>query len=307
MQAMRFNRGVRQGSTAAAGPHPQAPAIRVDDLRVRYRGGQRDAVDGIGFEVARGEVFGLLGPNGAGKSTTQRVLTGQLTGYRGSAEVLGRPVSGWGPDLYERIGVGFELPACFPRLTVEENLAAVAGLYRRPTLTPLAALDLVGLAGSAGRRAGALSKGMAMRLNLARAMLHQPEVLFLDEPTAGLDPAHAAQVHDVIRARARDGCTVFLTTHDMTTVEEVCDRVAFLAHGRLTAVDTPRALRLAYGRPTVRVEYRAAGQVRSAEFPLTVPTDPALVTLMADSAVETIHTREATLRDVFIAVTGDRL
>jgi fluoroquinolone transport system ATP-binding protein len=301
---------VGQASTtpaAAAVPVLGTVAIRVEDLRVRYRGGHRDAVDGISFQVAAGEVFGLLGPNGAGKSTTQRVLTGQLTGYRGRAEVLGRSLSSWSSDLYERIGVAFELPASWPRLTVAENLASIAGLYRGRTLAPLAALDLVGLAGAADRRAGSLSKGMAMRLNLARALLHQPEVLFLDEPTAGLDPGHAAQVHQVIRSRARQGCAVFLTTHDMTTVEEVCDRVAFLADGRLPVTGTPRDLRLAYGRPTVRIEYRAAGRAQAAEFPLTVPTDPALVALLRDSAVETIHTREATLREVFIAVTGDRL
>jgi len=283
------------------------PVIRVEELRVRYPGAARDAVDGISFEVGEGEVFGFLGPNGAGKSTTQHVLTGQLGGYRGRAVVLGRSVAEWRSDLYERIGVGFELPAYFPKLTARENLATFAGLYREATLTPLAALDLVGLAEVADRRPTTFSKGMKMRLNLARALLHRPDVLFLDEPTAGLDPNHAAQVHEVIRARAAAGNTVFLTTHDMDTVDQLCDRVAFLLDGRVRAIDTPRALRLAYGQPRVRVESRSEGQLRTAEFPLTVPTDPALLALLRDAAVETIHTREATLRDVFIAVTGGRL
>jgi fluoroquinolone transport system ATP-binding protein len=281
--------------------------IRVEELRVRYPGTTRDAVDGISFEVAEGEVFGFLGPNGAGKSTTQHVLTGQLGGYRGRAEVLGRSVAQWRSELYERIGVGFELPAYFPKLSARENLAAFAGLYRGATLTPLAALDLVGLADVADQRPTTFSKGMKIRLNLARALLHLPDVLFLDEPTAGLDPNHAAQVHEVIRARAAAGNTVFLTTHDMETVDQLCDRVAFLLDGRIRAIDTPRALRLAYGQPRVRVESRSDGQLCTAEFPLTVPTDPALLALLRDAAVETIHTREATLRDVFIAVTGGRL
>jgi fluoroquinolone transport system ATP-binding protein len=281
--------------------------IRVEELRVRYPGTTRDAVDGISFEVAEGEVFGFLGPNGAGKSTTQHVLTGQLGGYRGRAEVLGRSVAQWRSELYERIGVGFELPAYFPKLSARENLAAFAGLYRGATLTPLAALDLVGLADVADQRPTTFSKGMKIRLNLARALLHLPDVLFLDEPTAGLDPNHAAQVHEVIRARAAAGNTVFLTTHDMETVDQLCDRVAFLLDGRIRAIDTPRALRLAYGQPRVRVESRSGGQLCTAEFPLTVPTDPALLALLRDAAVETIHTREATLRDVFIAVTGGRL
>jgi fluoroquinolone transport system ATP-binding protein len=285
----------------------QAPVIRVDQLRVRHRGSRANAVDGVSFEVAPGEVFGLLGPNGAGKSTTQQVLTGQLPGYQGLAQVLGREVAGWGADLYERIGVAFELPAHFPKLTARENLAAVAGLYRGVAMTPREALDLVGLADVADQRAGTFSKGMMMRLNLARALLHRPDVLFLDEPTSGLDPAHAAAVHDLILGRARAGCTVLVTTHDMTTVDEVCDRVAFLLDGRISAIDTPRALRLAYGHPRVRVECRVDGHARTVEFPLTEPTDPDLVALLRDAAVETIHTREATLRDVFIAVTGGRL
>jgi fluoroquinolone transport system ATP-binding protein len=283
------------------------PVIRVEELRVLYPSAARDAVDGISFGVSEGEVFGLLGPNGAGKSTTQHVLTGQLGGYRGRAEVLGRSVAQWRSDLYERIGVGFELPAYFPKLTARENLAAFAGLYRGATLTPLAALELVGLAEVADQRPTTFSKGMKLRLNLARALLHRPDVLFLDEPTAGLDPNHAAQVHEVIRARAAAGNTVFLTTHDMDTVDQLCDRVAFLLDGRIRAIDTPRALRLAHGQPRVRVESRIDGQLRTAEFPLTVPTDPALLALLRDAAVETIHTREATLRDVFIAVTGGRL
>jgi fluoroquinolone transport system ATP-binding protein len=281
--------------------------IVVEQLRVRYPGTTRDAIDGISFEVRPGEIFGLLGPNGAGKSTTQHVLTGQLRGYRGRADVLGRPVAGWGAELYERIGVGFELPAGFPKLTARQNLAAFARLYQHRTLTPVEALDLVGLATAADQRVGTFSKGMKMRLNLARALLHRPELLFLDEPTSGLDPGHAVAVHQVIRAQAAAGRTIFLTTHDMTTVEELCDRVAFMLDGRIAAIDTPRALRLAHGEQRVVVEHRINGALRRDEFPLTAPTDPDLVALLRRASVETIHTREATLRDVFIAVTGGSL
>jgi fluoroquinolone transport system ATP-binding protein len=278
--------------------------IRVDDLRFRYPGAERDAVAGISFEVPAGEIFGLLGPNGAGKSTTQHVLVGQLTGYHGSAEVLGQPVGRWGADLYRRIGVGFELPAAFPKLTARENLSFFARLYGSAALDPAEALALVDLGGVAEQRVATFSKGMKMRLNLARALLHRPELLFLDEPTSGLDPGHAAAVHAVIRAQAAAGHTVFLTTHDMATVAELCDRVAFVLDGRIAAIDTPRALRLAYGQPRVVVEHRVGGQLHRAEFPLTHPTDPQLVALLRRAAVETIHTREASLRDVFVAVTG---
>ena len=278
----------------------QELVIRVEGLRVRYPAAARDAVAGIGFTVAAGEVFGLLGPNGAGKSTTQRVLTGQHRAFTGTADVLGEPVARWGRELYSRIGVGFELPAYLPRLTARENLAAFAALYRHP-LSPAQALAMVGLTDAADRRAAALSKGMRMRLNLARAILHRPDVLFLDEPTSGLDPVNAAAVRAVIRAQAAEGRTVFLTTHDMPAVEELCDRVAFMRDGAIVAIDTPRNLRIAHGHRSVVVEFAEDGRLRRVEFPAA--DDPELLALLATGRVQTVHTREAALADVFIEVT----
>jgi fluoroquinolone transport system ATP-binding protein len=280
----------------------QKEVVRVEGLRVRYPAAARDAVAGIDFAVAAGEVFGLLGPNGAGKSTTQLVLTGQHRRYTGRVEVLGRSVADWGRALYERIGVGFELPAYFPKLTARENLAAFAALYRRPADRPEQALATVGLAGAADQRAATFSKGMKMRLNLARAILHRPDVLFLDEPTSGLDPANAADVRALIRAQAEAGRAVLLTTHDMPAVEELCTRVAFMRAGAIVAIDTPRNLRLAHGRRCVAVEFAEAGELRHAEFPAA--DDPGLLALLATGRVQTVHTREAALADVFIAVTG---
>ena len=282
--------------------------VEVEDLRMRYRGATTYAVDGISFSVAEGEVFGFLGPNGAGKSTTQRILTGLLRGHEGRADVLGRPVARWGRDYYEHIGVGFELPAHFSRLTARENLAAFAGFYRGPVDEPGALLELVDLGSVADRFAGEFSKGMRMRLNLARALVNRPRVLFLDEPTSGMDPVHVNLVRDLVRRQAGQGRTVFLTTHDMATAEQLCDRVAFMVDGRLAAVDTPRNFRLAHGKPRVVVGYRDANVVRHKEFPLTgIGEDPAFAALLREHRVETIHTREASLDDVFVAVTGGRL
>ncbi|MFC7549716.1 ABC transporter ATP-binding protein [Plantactinospora sp. GCM10030261] len=280
----------------------QETVVRVEGLRVRYPAAARDAVAGVDFTVAAGEIFGLLGPNGAGKSTTQRVLTGQHRRYTGTVEVLGEPVARWGRRLYERIGVGFELPAYFPKLTARENLAAFAALHRAPPDAPERTLAAVGLADVADRRAGTFSKGMKMRLNLARAILHRPDVLFLDEPTSGLDPGNAADVRAVIRAQADAGRTVFLTTHDMPAVEELCSRVAFARDGAIMTIDTPRNLRMAYGHRSVLVEFTEAGELRHAEFPS--PDDPGLLSLLATGRVRTVHTREATLADVFIAITS---
>ena len=281
-------------------------AISVEELRVRYPNAAGYAVDGMSFTVAAGEVFGFLGPNGAGKSTTQRVLTRLLRDHEGQAAVLGRPVRQWGPDYYERIGVGFELPAHFAKLTARENLAAFAALYRGPVEDPMAMLDRVGLAGAADQRAGTFSKGMQMRLDLARALLHRPDVLFLDEPTSGLDPVHATQVRELIRAHADSGGAAFLTTHDMATAEQLCDRVAFVLGGRIAATDTPRDFKRAHGTRQVAIEYRGGGRLHHEEVPVN-ELGSQFLELARSGKVESIHTREASLDEVFIAITGNHL
>ncbi|WP_017572767.1 ABC transporter ATP-binding protein [Nocardiopsis halotolerans] len=279
--------------------------ITVDNLQVRYPGTDRPAVDRMSFSVARGEVFGFLGPSGAGKSTTQKVLTRLLRRYEGEVSVLGRPLGAWGPDYFERVGVGFELPAGFGRLTARENLAAFASLYRGPVEDPDELLARVDLADAASRRVSDLSKGMRMRLNLARALVNGPELLFLDEPTSGQDPVRSALLRGVIREAADRGRTVFLTTHDMATADLLCDRVAFVAGGRIAAVDTPRALKLRHGSPGLVAEVRGRAPMR---MPVeSLADDAELLSLLREGAVETLHTREASLDDVFAAVTREHL
>jgi fluoroquinolone transport system ATP-binding protein len=282
--------------------------ISVADLRVRYRGASDHAVDGITFDVAKGEIFGFLGPNGAGKSTTQRVLTRMLPDYEGTAEVLGRPVRAWGADYFEHVGVGFELPAHYSKLTARENLAGFAAFYRGPVEDVDRLLDLVDLREAADLPVGTFSKGMQMRLNIARALLNRPEVLFLDEPSSGLDPVHAASIRELIRAQAAQGRTIFLTTHDMATADQLCDRVAFMVGGRIAAIDTPRNFKLAHGERTIVVEHRVSGHLERRELPLGAPSTGALLRdLVERHELETVHTREASLDDVFVAVTGGRL
>ena len=176
------------------------------------------------------------------------------------------------------------------------------------TAVPGALLDRVGLAQDADKRVGEFSKGMRGRLTLARALLHRPELLFLDEPTAGLDPVTARRIRQVIREARDAGATIFLTTHDMATADELCDRVAFLVDGGIAALDAPRALRLAYGRRVVRVEAMRDGTRAVREFALDgLADDPEFQTLLRSGDVETIHTLETTLEDVFVRVTGRRL
>ena len=183
-----------------------------------------------------------------------------------------------------------------------------AGLHGGETEDPDALLDRVGLAEDGDKRVGEFSKGMRGRLTLARALLHRPELLFLDEPTAGLDPVTARRIRQVIREAREAGATIFLTTHDMVTADELCDRVAFLVDGRIAALDVPRALRLAHGRRVVRVEAMRDGTREAREFALDrLGDDPEFQTLLRSGGVETIHTLETTLEDVFVRVTGRRL
>lgn len=282
--------------------------LDVADLRFTYTGTTAPVLRGFSFQIARGEIFGFLGPSGAGKSTTQNILTGLLRGYQGRVTVLGRDLATWKSDYYEHIGVAFELPTHFRKLTALENLAYFRALYARPALTPQEALDLVDL-GAAGRvPVGQFSKGMQNRLSVARALLHAPELLFLDEPTSGLDPVNARRIKEVIRTRQAAGTTVFLTTHDMAVAADLCDRVAFIVDGALPLIDTPRALKLRYGVAELRVEYDTADGLAAQTFPLAGLADnPAFLTLLRSGTVQTMHTREATLEDVFVRVTGRHL
>jgi fluoroquinolone transport system ATP-binding protein len=283
--------------------------IRVRDVTFTYATTTEPAIRGVDFTVHRGEIFGFLGPSGAGKSTTQKILIGLLRGHGGEVSVWGKDPLAWGPDYYERIGVSFELPNHYQKLSGLENLRFFASLYRGNTLDPMHLLDAVGLADDADTRVGKYSKGMQMRLTFARSLINDPELLFLDEPTSGMDPVNARNVRRMILDLKARGRTVFLTTHDMTTATELCDRVAFVVDGEIAAMDTPTELKIARSQRLVRVEYRGEnGRLDAAEFPLDgLADDAAFHAVLRNHRVETIHSREASLEDVFVEVTGRRL
>lgn len=282
--------------------------IEVQSFAFTYRGADRPAVRDVSFAVHQREIFGFLGPSGAGKSTTQNVLIRLLDGYEGQIRVLGRDLRAWGRNYYRRIGVAFEAPNHYSKLTALENLRLFAGLHGGETEDAEALLRRVGLQEDGDKLVGEFSKGMRGRLTLARALLHRPELLFLDEPTVGLDPVTARLIRQVIREVREAGATIFLTTHDMVTADELCDRVAFLVDGQIAALDTPRALRMAHGRRVVRVELMCNNTRTTREFPLDGLADDAeFVTALRSGPVETIHTLETTLEDVFVRVTGRML
>ncbi|CAM3824629.1 ABC transporter ATP-binding protein [Kibdelosporangium persicum] len=283
--------------------------IEVDDLTFTYPGSAEPAVRGMDFTVGTGEIFGFLGPSGAGKSTTQKILIGLLTGHGGTVSVWGKDPAAWGQDYYQRVGVSFELPNHYQKLTALENLQFFASLYDKSTLDPMELLDSVGLAEDAHTRVGRFSKGMQMRLVFVRALLHDPDLLFLDEPTSGLDPVNARKVKDIVLREKARGKTIFLTTHDMATADQLCDRVAFVVDGRIAAMDSPRELKVARSQREVRVEYRNESESLTAtDFPLDGLADnPDFLAVLRTERVETLHSQEASLDDVFVEATGRSL
>lgn len=285
--------------------------INVKDLSYRYPRAVVDAVKGISFSVGQGEIFGFLGPSGAGKSTTQKILMGSLVGYKGSATVGGVEAGRADGAFRASIGVAFEFPCFYQKLTGMENLLLFSSLYSGQKDDPRTLLDRLGLGGAVDRRVGEYSKGMKMRLNLARALVHHPRILFLDEPTSGLDPANARIVRELVLERAASGAAVFLTTHDMAAADALCDRVAFLVDGLIAACDTPAALKRRYGRRAVVVEHEAPGGTSAAvpvEFHLDGLADnTAFLDELRRPGLVGIRTLDASLDRIFLELTGKEL
>jgi len=282
--------------------------IDVRGLVFTYPGADTPAVNDLSFSVQGQEIFGFLGPNGAGKSTTQKVLTGLLRDHGGQVQVLEREIRDWGSELYEQVGVGFELPVHFGRLTARENLHYFASLYRGETQDIDHLLDEVDLLKQADVRVERSSKGMRVRLSFARAVLCRPRLLFLDEPTTGLDPLSARRIKDLILEQRDRGATVFLTTHDMAIADELCDRVAFLVDGQIALIDAPRELKVRYGERRVRVDYRVNGTLEVRDFPLEgLAENAAFLAALGEPSLETVHTLETSLENIFIRVTGREL
>lgn len=283
--------------------NPTAPAIEVDGLSFYY--GDLKAVDGISFDVQPGEILGFLGPNGAGKSTTIKMLTGQLHPKGGSARILGREIGHDDPEIQSRIGVCFEEKNLYLNMTALENLNFYASLFGIKNPDSLEVLRRVGLADRAKDRVSDFSKGMRQRMMISRAFINRPDVLFLDEPTDGLDPVTSAFIRKTIKEEAERGAAILLTTHDMFEADELSDRVAFINEGRIVALDTAENLKLKYGTRSVKARLRDGEEVREEHVPLDSEDASARIAELASSPdLMTIHTEEATLEAIFIELTG---
>jgi len=274
-------------------------AISVSGLRKSY--GPLEAVRGVDFDVEEGEVFGLLGPNGAGKTTTVEILEGYRTRDGGDVSVLGNDPEHPTRDFRERIGVVLQQAQLWPTLSVRETHAVFAGYYERPRNVD-DVIELVGLSEKRNARVNTLSGGQKRRLDLGIALVGDPDLVFLDEPTTGFDPAARRAAWDMIRSLRSLGKTVLLTTHYLDEAEQLADRVAVLREGRIVRIGTPRELTA--GETEVEIRYRRNGEdvlVRTAE-PTRVLHELTSDALAAGGELERLEVRRPTLEEVYLAL-----
>ncbi len=280
--------------------------IIVTNLTYTYPKSTETVLKNLNFEIEKGEIFGFLGPSGAGKSTTQKVLYKILNDFEGGISVIGKALNDWGNEYFEKIGVSFELPNHYLKLTAKENLELFASFYPQESIRNFDGLfEIVGLEESINQRVEEYSKGMKMRLNYIRAIMHDPDILFFDEPTAGLDPINAQKIKKHIVHLKNQGKTIFVTTHDMTTADEICDRVSFIVDGEIRLTDEPAFLKNKHGKHTVKVELENS---QTAEFPVEdLGNNAKFLDFIKKGEILRINTQEATLEEVFIKVTGTQL
>jgi ABC-2 type transport system ATP-binding protein len=275
-------------------------AIEVEKLSRAFNG--LKAVDHISFSVQAGEIFGFLGHNGAGKTTTIRMLSGQLLPTSGHARVAGCDVVSEQRRLKPLIGVVSEHQNLYERMSGRGNLEFAARMYGQNSRRVDEVLEHVALLERAKDNVRNYSNGMKQRLLIARALLHRPQVIFLDEPTRGLDPVVGRDIRRLILDLSEQGVTVFLTTHYMEEADQLCGRVAFLSEGRIVALDSPNNLKIAHGQKSVKVTLDNGQSLN-----ISLDDQDAgkqLETLVNDGHVRTLHSAEATLEEVFLQIAG---
>jgi ABC-2 type transport system ATP-binding protein len=271
-------------------------AVRVRDLRKRY--GDQEAVRGISFEIETGEIFGLLGPNGAGKTTTVEILEGYRPRDGGEVQVLGHDPAGVPRALRERIGVVLQHSQLWPNLTVRETHRIFAGYYERPRDVD-EVVELVGLGEKRGARVKTLSGGQKRRLDLGLALVGDPELLFLDEPTTGFDPAARRAAWELIRSLRSLGKTVLLTTHYLDEAQQLADRLAVLREGEIVSTGTPGEL-TSTGRTEIRWRENGEPRVVETDEPTRTLHELTARALTDGRELEELEVRRATLEEVYL-------
>lgn len=274
-------------------------AIELNDVCLEF--GSGFTLDHLSFRVEEGEIFGFLGPSGAGKTTTIKLLTRQLTPKSGKIGILGRDISRVGRDEYERIGILSDTSGLYERMSIEDNLnffAAIRNVARAEVKDTLRRVRLYEERKTVIKKC---SKGMRQRAVLASCILHRPSLLFLDEPTAGLDPATILEIHNMLLEMNRQGTTIFLTTHNMEEADRLCGEIGILDRGKLVASGSPEELKLRYARDEIRV-LTTEGQVMG--FSKKPQSAREIGDLIAAGRCLTIHSQEPNLEEIFLQLTG---
>ena len=277
--------------------------IKCTDIHKRFNG--KEVLSGINIEIPDGNIFGLLGPSGAGKTTLIKIITGQLEFEKGSVTILDKNVDELTGSDRRNIGIMMDRFGLYERFSCIDNLKVFADIYGVPYSKIKETLELVGLGDSMKKSASNLSKGMWVRLNLARVFMISPKVIFLDEPTSGLDPQTSKQIRKIILDKKNSGCTVFLTTHNMEEAYELCDTVAFLNEGVIAECGNPQEICRKHNHQKRINLHLSSGE--DIELGQDEKAAKRVFELLKTGRVETIHSSEPTLETVFLELTGRNL
>ena len=277
--------------------------ISMKNVRKDFK--ETKALKNVTFNVEEGEIFGFLGPSGAGKTTTIKLLTAQLIPTSGELKVLGKDVYANKKDIFKNIGVLSDNSGVYDRLSVRDNLMLYADIYGVSRENVDEILNKVGMSEDIKKEAKKLSKGMKQRLLIARAVLHKPKLLFLDEPSSSLDPGTALEIHRLLRKLNAEGTTIFLTTHSMEEADKLCDRVAFLNDGEIVEIGNPKDLKLKYTTEDIKVILKSNN--KEVMLKNDAESGSRIKALMESGQLIAIHSMEPSLEKIFLNLTGREL
>jgi len=277
--------------------------ISMQSVRKDFK--ESKALKNLTFQVKEGEIFGFLGPSGAGKTTTIKLLTSQLIPTSGEVKVFGKEVYANKKDIFSNVGILSDNSGVYDRLSVGDNLMLYADIYGVPKNYVDEILEMVGMSDTIKKEARKLSKGMKQRLMLARAVLHKPKLLFLDEPTSSLDPGTALEIHRLLRKLNEEGTTIFLTTHNMEEADKLCNRVAFLNAGEIVEIGNPEALKLKYTTEDIKVILRDTD--KKIMLKNNLESAIKIKMWMENGQLISIHSMEPSLEKIFLNLTGREL